>query len=344
MLSKSKPFCFLFLCLLSGFIFTYYYFLYTHEYPAGSYERIASYEADKVFQTRLLITELANLFLQYSSILDACFGWMLPYPMSYEVILQMINVFFFTGLLMLMPTLLKILDCSINPFWNLLIIVPISWNYIFINGYIDGAGLYYPYDIPSLTFFALGTILFTKQKWYLFYPIFILACLNRESACFISIAGFLILMDTKSIKLKDLLYNNRTIIIHASIQASLWFSSRVVLSYIFRNNPGEFFESPQSMVDFLISSESNGHWAGSPKWFLTLFAGIWIFPLVLFQKLTTKSKRFLMVGAIYLFVLIFRSNMMETRVYNELNVILSACTLACLFNFRHKLESTQLNA
>lgn len=344
MLSKTKYLCFLILCLLFGCIFTYYYFLYTHEYPPGSYERIAIYEADKVFQTRLLVTELANLFIQYSSIFETCFNWMLPYPMSYEVILQMINVFFLSGLLMLMPSLMNILNCSLNPFWTLLIMVPISWNYIFINGYLDGAGLYYPYDIPSLTFFALGTILFAKQRWFLFYPVFILACLNRESACFISIAGFLILIDTKSIKLKDLLKNNRKIIIHSFIQASLWFSSRIILSYVFRNNPGEFLESPQSMIDFLTSNESTRHWAGSPNWFITLFAGIWVFPLILFRKLTTKSKRFLMVGAVYLFVLIFRSNMMETRVYNELNIILSACTLACLFNHRHMLQQTQLDA
>ena len=48
--------------------------------------------------------------------------------------------------------------------------LPLSWNYIIINGYIDGAGLYYPYDIPSLTFFAAGIILFLKNRWLFFYP------------------------------------------------------------------------------------------------------------------------------------------------------------------------------
>ena len=39
-----------------GIVFTYYYFLYTHEYPPGSYQRLSTYKADKVFLTRLLIT------------------------------------------------------------------------------------------------------------------------------------------------------------------------------------------------------------------------------------------------------------------------------------------------
>lgn len=328
-----------------GLIFTYNYFLYTHEYPPGSYERIAAYEADKVFQTRFLITALANFLIPLIPILDSFFGWMIPYPMTYEVVLQMINTLFIAGLLMLMPKLMKALDCLVNPFWTLLTIIPVSWNYIFINGYIDGAGLYYPYDIPSLTFFALGTILFANKKWLFFYPVFILACLNRESACFISMAGFLLLIDLQSLSPKSLLHQNRTIIIHSVIQAFLWFSSRIILSYIFRNNPGEFFETPQSMIDFLSSDLNDEyHWAGDPKWFLTLFAGIWIFPMIFYRKLTKECKRLLFVGAIYLFVLFFRSNMMESRVYNELNVVLSACALATLSNRSADLQPTSLNA
>ena len=121
------------LAISFGLIFTYNYFLYTHEYPPGSYERIAAYEADKVFQTRFLVTAFANLLIPIIPILDSYFGWMMPYPMSCEVLLQIINSLFLIGLLMLMPKLLETLDCLINPFWNLLTIILVSWNYIFIN-------------------------------------------------------------------------------------------------------------------------------------------------------------------------------------------------------------------
>ena len=265
----------MFLCVLSGFIFTYFYFLYTHEYPPGSYKRIAVYEADKVFQTRLLITEIANLIVQYSSFLDFCFSWILPYPMSYEVILQMINVLFLSLLLFILPFLMKSLDININKFLTLLTIIPISWNYIFINGYIDGAGLYYPYDIPSLTFFAIGILLFLKNRWLIFYPVFIFACLNRESACFISLAGFVIMADTDTGNYKSFFKYNQYIILHVSLQALIWILTRIVLCYIFRNNPGDFFETPHSMIEFLFSNQLKlDHWAGNPYWFLTLFAGI----------------------------------------------------------------------
>ena len=240
---------------------------------------------------------------------------------------------------------MKVLDCPINPYWTLLSMIPISWNYIFINGYFDGAGLYYTYDIPSLTFFALGTILFTQKKWLWFYPVFILACLNRESACFISMAGFFILMDLNGSNRNEILFRNKMILLHVSFQALLWLTSRILLSYAFRNNPGDFFEEPHSMIDFLLGSDMpGGHWAGNPLWFLTLFAGIWVFPLIFYRRLTRPARRLLTVGVIYFLVLIFRSNMMETRVYNELNVILSASALITIFNRSPDLKNKELHA
>ena len=159
-------------CLLASISFTYYYFLYTHEYPPGSYQRIASYNADKVFQTRFLITAIANFLEPTIPLLKAIFQWAVPYPINYEVVLQLIHVFFLGTLLYLIRPLAKVLGFKIPHFSSFLIFVPLSWNYIFINGFIDGAGLYYPYDIPSLTFFAAGIILFLKKKMALVLPHF----------------------------------------------------------------------------------------------------------------------------------------------------------------------------
>ncbi len=326
-----------FLALACGLVFTYYYFLYTNEYPGGSYERIAVYEADKVFQTRLLITSLANFFEPAIPILRETMQWAVPYSINYEVLLQLINALFLTGLILITPSLLLVLGYKINPFASFFILLPLAWNYIAINGLIDGAGLYYPYDIPSLTFFAIGVVLFCRKKWLLFYPVFILALLNRESACFISLAGFLLSVHY-SRTLFNFLRENRNLVAHILAQASLWLTSRIILSHAFRNNPGEFFETPHSMNQFLsnlISAEP--HWAmENPRWFLTLFAGIWVVPLLAFNQLNSITRRFLLVGFIYVIALFFRSNMMETRVYNELNVILAAAAVAGLHACRRK--------
>ena len=326
--------------LLLALSFTYFYFLYTNEYPQGSFERMANFEADKVFQTRLLITTIANALEPCLPALRFTSQWIVPYPIGYEVLLQLLNAFFLTLLLWIMPLLLNCLNYHVNKWICLLVIVPIAWNYIVINGFLDGAGLYYPYDIPSLTFFALGIILFMRKKWLWFYPVFILACLNRESACFISLGGFILNFNFSSRKIKEIIFLNKQIVVQSIIQFMIWSSSRVVLSYLCRNNPGDFFEQPHSMIDFLTTLGSGqGHWAmQNPLWFLTLFAGIWIIPLVKSKNLNKPSRRFLGLGLVYFFVLTQRSNMMETRVYNELNVILSSTAICCAFGKKNYIE------
>ena len=322
------------LCLLCGLFFTYFYFLYTHEYAPGSYQKIANHEADKVFQTRLLITSLANLLEPAIPLLRTAFQWAVPYPIDYEVILQLINVAFLAALISLIRPLSKSLGYQVTPAASFLILLPVSWNFIIINGLIDGAGLYYPYDIPSLTFFAAGVILFQQKKWLWFYPVFLLACLNRESACFISLGGFLLTLQIgKKTNFVETLKSNRSMLAQVIAQAGIWLALRLILCYAFRNNPGEFFEKPHSMVDFIAKIwNGEAHWAMSnPRWFLTLFAGVWVVPFLYWKKLNSSAKRFLGLGLIYLLVLVFRSNMMETRVFNELNVILTVCAL-CAFS------------
>ena len=90
------------------------------------------------------------------------------------------------------------------------------------------------------------------------------------------------------------------------------------------------------MIEFISKIwTGDPHWTmNDPRWFLTLFAGVWVVPFIYWKNLNVFTKRFMILGLIYLVVLIFRSNMMETRVFNELNVIISVCAL-CALNPRH---------
>ena len=302
-------------------------------YPQGSFERMANFEADKVFQTRLLITTIANALEPCLPALRFAFQWAIPYPIGYEVLLQLLNALFLTILLGIMPLLLSCLNCRVNNWICLLVMVPITWNYLIINGYIDGAGLYYPYDIPSMTFFAGGVILFLQKKWLWFYLIFILACLNRESACFITLGGFLLALQIgKKSNLVTIVLSNKRMLTHVLAQAGIWLAIRLLLSYAFRNNPGEFFEKPHSMFDFIAKIWSGeAHWAmNNPRLFLTLFAGTWIIPLLYWKNLNQSAKRLCVLGVVYLLALVLRSNMMETRVYNEINVIVTICAICAI--------------
>ena len=332
-MNRKSSLLYLSASLLLALSFTYFYFLYTNEYPQGSFERMANFEADKVFQTRLLITTIANALEPCLPALRFTFQWAIPYPIGYEVLLQLLNTLFLTLLLWIMPLLLNCLNCRVNKWICLLVMVPITWNYLIINGYFDGAGLYYPYDIPSMTFFTGGIILFLQKKWLWFYPVFILACLNRESACFITLGGFLLTLQIgKKSNLSTIIKSNKRMLTQVITQAGIWLALRLVLSYAFRDNPGEFFEKPHSMFDFIGKVWiGESHWAmNNPRLFLTLFAGVWIVPLLYWRNLNQSGKRLFALGLVYLLALFFRSNMMETRVYNELNVIVAICTICAI--------------
>ena len=225
-MNRKSSLLYLSASLLLALPFTYFYFLYTNEYPQGSFERMANFEADKVFQTRLLITTIANALEPCLPALRFAFQWAIPYPIGYEVLLQLLNALFLTILLGIMPLLLSCLNCRVNNWICLLVMVPITWNYLIINGYFDGAGLYYPYDIPSMTFFAGGVILFLQKKWLWFYLIFILACLNRESACFITLGGFLLALQIgKKSNLVTIVLSNKRMLTHVLAQAGIWLAN-----------------------------------------------------------------------------------------------------------------------
>ena len=331
---KKSYLLFIIVSLFCSTIFTYYYFLYTHEYPPGSAQKIASGLADKVFQTRILIPFLGEFLKPCIPILSFLFGWLVPYPITFDVILQVLNILFLTILVISIPILLKILDFEVSNWSAFLLFIPLSWNYIAINGLIDGAGLFYCYDIPSLAFYAIGLIFFLKNSWFWFYLLFILANLNRESACFISLTGFLLQLKLYS-NPNLFIRLNQNLIIHIFTQGILWIIIRSLLSWIYQGNPGLFFETPHSMGMFLAGIwNGNSHWAmQNAAWFLTLFAGIWLIPVIGFNKLSPCGKKLIIVGIIYLISLYFRSNMMETRVYNELNVIITISAIICVTGF-----------
>ena len=90
--------------------------------------------------------------------------------------------------------------------------------------------------------------------------------------------------------------------------------------------------SPFVASDFIAKIWSGeAHWAmNNPRFFLTLFAGFWIVPLLYWKNLNQSAKRLCALGLVYLLALVLRSNMMETRVYNELNVIVAICAVCAI--------------
>ena len=213
--------------------------------------------------------------------------------------------------------------------------IPIGWNYAVINS------IYHSYDLPCLAFFCLGVFLFLDKRLVLFYIIFVVACFNRESTCFITFTIILLFTKTPTkFSIPNLFYTNIYVFRHCIIQFLIWLSTKQFLEYIFRDNPGSFYEN-------LIRSQIfENLWYGIPSWpyldierflgnprcFLTLFACIWILIPYLWTYTPKQVKKLIWILPIYLIIAFNYANMMETRIYQELNIIISLIIITGIIN------------
>lgn len=133
-------------------------------------------------------------------------------------------------------TLFRLTGDRVYSFWASLLLALMalvdlasSWNDPFIT----------PYDVPSLMFFALCIFLVLRQTWWAYYPVFLLAVLNRETACFITI--FFAIWEW--VRLEDagasVPRRLQWIVPNVLAQALLWTAIKVWLSHHFAGNPIE---------------------------------------------------------------------------------------------------------
>ena len=194
-------------------VFTKYYFLCTHEYyPASQSDKIANFEAHKVFQKRFLIPVTAD-FLSWHT------------PFSFDQSLKFITVFCTFGIIYFCKNILNLFtNSNSNHYWSILLLIPVSWNYMFINS------IYHAYDIPSLFFYCACLYLFLNKSFTLFYILYIAATLNRESTCFITISiAILILNFNSDFSLKKNFHINSQLVKHLLSQTLVW----LILVFLF---------------------------------------------------------------------------------------------------------------
>lgn len=106
------------------------------------------------------------------------------------------------------------------------------------------ANLAYIYDFPALLLFTLSLYSISSQNWSLFYVLFPLGCLNKETFIFITLLfGWYYLRQMLRARLLQ----------HLAAQTALFVLIQGILYWIFRHNPG-------SQLEF--------HLLGHNKWFL----------------------------------------------------------------------------
>lgn len=304
-----------FIAICFALIFTKFYFLYTHEYyePSNS-EKMANFEADKVFQKRIM----PIVFAKTISLLG----------LNLQQSLKVVCVINCVALLYGFRSLLRIITKKdVNLAFAYLLFIPVGWNYFVINS------IYHSYDLPTLTFFCWGLVFFIHKKFLAFYLLYFIACFNRESTCFITIALFATQFQIfKSVSIRNFCLANQSLFIQCLAQTIIWFLIKFFLEYIFRDNPGLFYESTYSITQFIIDIwYGNPSWPyldttkflGNPRCFLTLFGCVWIFLPFFWKSIPPSAKKMIWIIPPYLFIALVYANLMESRTYHEINVVLA---------------------
>ena len=308
-------------------LFTKYYFLYTSEFYEPAYSiNIANFEADKVFQKRFLIPVISQFFSDI-------------FIIDFENILKFLTVVSMFVILLSFKCLLDlIVKDDYSFFWPLFILLPVSWNYFVLNS------IYHAYDIPSLMFYLLGICLFLKERYFLFYIIFIIGTFNRESTCFITISLLLILSTINGSNIRNNVSLNLPLIKHLLFQTFIWITLVQVIQFAITDCPGKNYENTYSFIQFL-NALLNGqpswpyldtsYFFRNPRCFLTLFGCSWLLIPLLWKYIPKNCKRLLLLIPIYMVPAILYANLMETRVYHELNVVIALALASGFIRFKY---------
>ncbi len=193
------------------------------------------------FQYRVLPMYVYRAFIHTHAVI-ATSGHM-PKPLNnpYAVILLGISFFSLMGaVLATSGTIMRLTGDRVFGRWMSLLVVYMTYFNLAPNW-----GLKYtlPYDVPSLFFFCTGLYLIICRRWWVYYLLFPLAVLNRETICFLTI--FFVVWEWFQTDSEAAVAANQIgrrvmrILPHVLVQAAIWFGIKLYLAHMFASNPAE---------------------------------------------------------------------------------------------------------
>jgi hypothetical protein len=93
--------------------------------------------------------------------------------------------------------------------------------------------LWYPYDIWATTINIALLLCLYRKKYFVYYLLFVVGTVNRETTCFVTIAMLFICLGEMPF---------RRLFIHLLCQLCLWLVTRSILEHIFAHTGGGLYE------------------------------------------------------------------------------------------------------
>jgi hypothetical protein len=175
----------------------------------------------------------------------------------------------------------------------------------------------YLYDFSTLLLFTLGLGLMVRANWRAYLPVFVLACLNKETAILLTLVFAVHFYRNPRI---DRAHFTRIL----ALQIAIYVVIRLLLMWTFRDNPG-------SLVEFHL----HRHWSVYKRYPLLAIASILLCILVAFMMFHKwREKPYFLLHGTLIIIPLFALHMLwgwpyEFRVFYEvypITVLLCAHT------------------
>lgn len=188
-------------------------------------------------------------------------------------------------------------------------------------------GYYYVYDMPAVVFFTLGLAVLAEQNWVVFYPLFALATINRETICFLTLIYLL----------SAVRYSGwRSIARHVTAQFAVWAALKAWLWSLYGQNASQYADGYSLYKTSLDENVALIAAMGTP---VLLVVGVltltWAPALVFYSKVGSPLvRRGLWVCPIYLAAMFYVGEFDELRIFGELMPLACAATVYAVVRSR----------
>jgi hypothetical protein len=282
--------------LAAAIAFTIAYTALTNEYVAAPFDSLVHFTGRTPFQFRLLPLLIANAIEHI-------------HPVSPRIVFGVMTIAATYFLLVEYAKFLGLFLSRLQAGWLApLILYPIFWNYIILNGYL------YPSDIPAILFFTIGLRALYTENWKLYSIVFLVGLVNRESICFLS-AAFAIAQLGRMDK--------GEYCISLGIQAAIWALYKLALSSLFRGNPGAgdlYLPHWVENLDFVRQMAGDRTLIAQ---FAVTFGAIWLLIPYGWRDQPPFVRKMLLLVPVVFAGMWFVGNLHEVRIYGELIPILT---------------------
>ncbi len=313
--TNKIPVYFYFIYLLLAFAITYLYYKKTgspfHPEMVNSIESVSTLQTFKPYQFRLLIPAIFFLLKPFAFIPKNTLYFF------YTVIIVYLILYVYYKFLSEYFRNKKVL-LFITP----VILYPMLWNYVILNEICQY------YDFTSIFLFTLGLYYIVKEKFLYLFIVFTIAIFNKETIGYLVFAY--LLFNYKNFFTKKILLNSFILI-------SVYVLIKIILAYIFRNNPGSHVQlCMNENTDTLINLFSNRVYF---KHVFFNFGGLYLFLFVLFLSGRWKmfpSRKLLFINLAFLPNIVvgyFITYYDEVRVYAEFIPLMTTIFLIYISTF-----------